>query len=77
MTLTTREEPVRYTLSASANLPVNIVVNGFSIRDTVLEVLKKYKQEGKIYDDELEEVATEIEQAFAEKLKLIQGMIPR
>jgi ribosome recycling factor len=76
MTLPTWEEPVRYTLSNSANLPVNIVVNGFSIRDTVLEVLKKYKQEGKIYDDELEEVANEIEQAFAVKLKLIQGMIP-
>lgn len=47
----------------------NIVINGFNIKQTVLEVLRRH--EGQVFVKE--SLAEEIEQALAEKLKLVQG----
>jgi hypothetical protein len=61
----------------SSKVPMDIVVNGFSIKQTILEVLNKYNI-GHSMDfsyDELGEIAKEIKEAFAIKLKLKQGEI--
>lgn len=52
-------------------LPKDIIVNGFSIKKTIIEVLNQYGPE--IYiGDLIDEIAEDIEEAFAKKLHLKQ-----
>lgn len=56
---------------------VNIVVNGFSIRDTILDALKQHQRlSHHLGDCDIEELADDIQEAFAVKLRLIQGLLP-
>jgi hypothetical protein len=60
-------------------IPMDIIINGFSIKDTILEVLHEYHYAGWFNDDsyieesELEEIAESIQDAFAIKMKFKQG----
>lgn len=68
------ESTQRVTFTQDANIPMDIIVNGFSIKETILEVLNKYNI-GHSMDfsyDELGEIAEEIKKAFAIKLRLKQ-----
>lgn len=65
-----------YELVDASKLPIDIVVNGFSIKETILEVLREYE-----IKDEIrflacwtsEQLAEDIKEAFAVKLNLRQG----
>ncbi len=62
------ESTQRITFTQDANIPMDIIVNGFSIKETILEVLRKC--ESAYCTDE--EIAEEIKEAFAIKLRLKQ-----
>ena len=60
----------------ASKIPTDIICNGFSIKETIIEVLKEsclyaLTQEDRNY--EIEEIAEAIKEAFAIKLKLKQG----
>ncbi len=59
------------------NLPMNIVCNGFSIKQVVVDVLNQWKEHIVFIADDnevdFEKIAQEITDVFAEKLKLKQG----
>lgn len=62
-----------YTLVNPSKFPINIVCNGFVMKDVILDVLKKYEKERLLDDCDIEELATEIQEAFAVKLGIKQG----
>lgn len=56
-----------------SKIPMNIVCNGFSMKDVILEVLMK-KEKKMVWDnDELIGIAEAITDAFTVKLRLKQG----
>lgn len=61
----------------SSKLPMDIICNGFSIRDTILNVLDKYNNGYRmdLPDDELNNLAQELTDALAIKCNLKQGQI--
>lgn len=75
--------PVIVALPLTETLPHNFVINGFSIKEVVTEVIKKHHRrdtgihyyEPRMPDDYTESLAEEIQEAFAVKLGLKQGEI--
>ncbi len=57
----------------SSKIPMDIICNGFSIKETILDVLKKYDKERYLDDCDINELAEDIKEAFAIKLRLKQG----
>jgi hypothetical protein len=59
----------------SSKIPMDIICNGFSIKETIIEVLNKYNNGyGMDFTDEkLREMAEDMKEAFAVKLRLKQG----
>ena len=55
------------------NLPMDIICNGFSIKETIMSVLKKYDRMGCLDYCPLDDLAEDLKEAFAIKLRLKQG----
>lgn len=64
-----------YTSFDSSSFPMNIICNGFSIKDTLLDILDKYNNgySMDLRQDELNKLATELTNALAIKCQLKQG----
>lgn len=60
--------------SDAINIPMDIVCNGFSIKKTIIDVLNNYPPEQYIGDC-IEDLAEDIKEAFAIKMRLKQGDI--
>ncbi len=56
-------------------IPMDFVVNGFSIKDTIIEVLRNHRMPGVLDDIELDHMASLIAEVFAVKLRLKQGYL--
>lgn len=70
------KEEVTYAFWDSTKNPTDIIVNGFSIKDTIKEVLKQsclYAQTQMDRDFEIEEISEAIKEEFSIKLRLKQG----
>lgn len=63
------------TLSEIDYKKMDYFINGFSIKDTILDVLLNNNQLKRIQDADLEFLAEEIKNAFSTKLNLYQGTI--
>ena len=55
--------------------PTDIIVNGFSIKDTIFNFLKEYDKKMHWSQEELMEISEKIKEAFAIKMRLKQGTI--
>lgn len=59
----------------SSKIPMDIVCNGFKMKDLIIEVLNKHNTgyNMDLCDDKINKIAEEITDAFAIKLRLKQG----
>lgn len=57
------------------NLPIDIIVNGFSIKKVIIDVLNNHVDCDEIFatDERLDAIAEEIKEAFSVKMGLKQG----
>ncbi len=55
------------------NIPMDIICNGFSMKETIKEVFMKYKDDFPMNDAFIDMMAEEIKEAFAVKLRVKQG----
>ncbi len=71
----TKDYPATISNFDSLKIPMDIICNGFSIKETIIEVLQKYNNGYQIdlSDNYLDEIAEDMKEAFAVKLKLKQG----
>lgn len=60
-------------LADNVNSPMDIICNGFGIKKTILSVLEKYQELGWLQECDIDELAEEITEEFAIKLRLKQG----
>lgn len=74
ITITTAQE---FTFFDSSKLPMDIICNGFSVKDTLLDVLDKYNNGYRmdLQTEELNNLVTELTDALAIKCRLKQGPI--
>ena len=63
----------KLTLSATWNGPTDIICNGFSLKKTILEILREHEKQRYLDDADIDEIAEEIIEAFAVKLRMKQG----
>lgn len=61
---------------AAINIPCNIVINGFSMKEVILDVLRGYEEKGLLNDIHIGALAEHIQNEFKIKLRLIQGLMP-
>lgn len=54
-----------------SKIPMNIVCNGFVMKDVILDVLTRYQAHNCLED--IDSLANDIQQELANKLRLIQG----
>lgn len=64
----TSPQSQKFTLLDASKLPMDIVCNGFKMKDVIIDVLNRYNT-----GCNHEEIADEISDAFAIKLRLKQG----
>ena len=55
-----------------SNFPTDIICNGFSMKDVIVEILNRHHN-GYVTQKYVEEIAEDIKEAFAIKLRLKQG----
>lgn len=55
------------------DIPMDIICNGFSIKETIKEVLNRYEDMALCDWMIIDEIAEEIKEAFAVKLRMKQG----
>lgn len=67
----TRGSCAEYALVDPSTIPYDIICNGFSLKETILEVLNRYETEGLL--EYAEVIAEEIKEALAVKMRLKQG----
>ena len=59
----------------SSKMPMDIVCNGFSIKQVIVDVLNPYEGINYLDEERIEKIAEEIKEAFAVKLRLKQGAL--
>jgi hypothetical protein len=59
----------------SSKVPMDIICNGFSIKQTIIDVLNPYEGINYLDEERIEKISEEIKEAFAVKLRLKQGEV--
>lgn len=62
--------PIGTTLTVSSTIPFDIVCNGFSLKETIIDVLKKYEDVTLNENQVINEIAEEIKLELAHKLRI-------
>jgi len=69
------QENLTVTFADAMNLPMTLMVNGFSIKETVVEALEKFTEDGVFADMYTNEIAEAITALFGVKLNMFQGSL--